>query len=465
MRATPIYALLLFIAIAVTGCAAVSGASGSPVAGTSKAPASAAATTSTATPSPTAAAAPSPTAAASPAPTASPTAASPAPSASPTAAASSNPDVAAIKAVIQKADQEQQTAFTKNDPTVMKDTATSSYYNQLVQINSDMAKGGVSAINLVKLEWGQVKLTSPTTAQATTFETWHTAFSNGSSDQSRDQNVYTLVKQQGVWLIQTDNHPNSTPNVPGGSTASSSPGSSVPTAPSTPVPPAASAPASQTSVSRNWSGYAATSGTFTSVTGTWTVPQSQSAGNLASDATWVGIGGVNSKDLIQAGTQEMTGGSGGVQYEAWIETLPRASQPVPFAVSPGDSVTVSITNQGANKWVIDFQNHTTGETFTTPVQYASSLSSAEWVEEAPSVGNRVVPIDNFGTVQFSGGTAVENGKTVTIAQSGAQPITMAGPGGTAVARPSVLTANGEGFSVSRSASTPSAGRFGRGSGF
>ena len=443
MRTSMILPLVLFVALALTGCSVASGAFGSPAVNGPSSSSVPSGTPSTSTPPPALVTSPGPTAAASPAAT------SPSP-----AAGTTDPATAAIQAVIQKANQEQQDAFAKNDPTVMKDTATSAYYDQLVQINSDMSNGGVSSIKLVTIEWGQIKVTSPTTAQATTFETWQTVYSDGSTDQSRQQNVYALVQEQGVWKIQSDDNPNSTPSPSGGSSASASSGSGVPSSPSTSVPPAPSAAASQTDVSRNWSGYAATSGAFTAVTGTWTVPQSQSAGNLASGATWVGIGGVNSKDLIQAGTQEMTNGSGAVQYEAWIETLPKSSRPVPFAVSPGDSVTVSISQQGTGQWQIDFKNHTTGESYQTNVQYASSLSSAEWVEEAPSVGRRVVPIDNFGTIQFSGGSAVENGKSVTIAQAGAQPITLTGAGGSALATPSVLTSDGQGFSVSRSAAAP-----------
>lgn len=189
------------------------------------------------------------------------------------------------------------------------------------------------------------------------------------------------------------------------------------------------------------------------MTGTWIVPQVMSAGSFGTDATWIGIGGVNSRDLIQAGTEETTDGSGATQWDAWIEMLPQTSRPVEFAVHPGDSVTVSITQQSApNQWLIQMKNNTTTETYQTTVQYQSSLSSAEWIEEAPSSGGRggkVLPLDNFGTVQFSGGTAVQNGKTVTIAQSGAQPITLEGPGHTPLVTPSVLAPDGQGFAVTR----------------
>ncbi len=215
-------------------------------------------------------------------------------------------------------------------------------------------------------------------------------------------------------------------------------------------------PASQANISRNWAGYAAASGSFTGVTGTWTVPHLISSGSFGSDATWVGIGGVHSRDLIQAGTEETSTQSGAVQYDAWIEMLPQASRPVQLGIKPGDSVTVSINQQGSNQWLIQFQNNTTGETYQTTTHYSSSLSSAEWIEEAPSAGRggRILPLNNFGSVQFSGGTAVQNGKTVTIAESGAQPITLIGSGGSALVTPSVLTSDGQGFTVSQPGSTP-----------
>src|SRR5205823_10341559 len=136
----------------------------------------------------------------------------------------------------------------------------------------------------------------------------------------------------------------------------------------------------------NWSGYAATGGTYTAVSGSWSVPQFSPDGPAGIDAAWVGIGGVRSRDLIQAGTQQTVSGSGRTQYEAWIEMLPRSSRPVPLQVHPGDSITVSINEESTDQWLIHFTNNTTGQTYDTTQTYTSSHSSAEWVEEAPSAG-------------------------------------------------------------------------------
>src|SRR5207248_2553874 len=84
--------------------------------------------------------------------------------------------------------------------------------------------------------------------------------------------------------------------------------------------------------------------------------------------------------------QQMVTGSGRTQYEAWIEMLPRSSRPVPLQVHAGDSISVSITEQATDQWLIHFTNNTTGQTYDTTQQYTSSRSSAEWVEEAPSGG-------------------------------------------------------------------------------
>jgi hypothetical protein len=437
MRAFSMYILVFLTALALTGCSVTAGVSGSPALDDSASSSPIVSTSSAPAASPTPAAARAPEAMTSLA-----------------TATTSDPATADIQAVIQKANQEQQDAFQKGDPSVMKDTSTSNYYDQMAQNNSDMADGGVSSIKLVKIEWGQIQLTSPTTAQATTFETWQTAYSDGSSGQGREQNVYALVLEQGVWKIQSNDHPTSSPNGSGGSTASGPSGSGAPSAPLPTVPSAPSTPAGGTDMSRNWAGYAATSGSFTAVSGSWVVPQSQSLTNLSSGATWVGIGGTHTRDLIQAGTMETTDPSGQIAYDAWVETLPQAARPVPFAVHPGDSVGVSIGKQDSGDWLIQFDNKTTGENYQTTVSYNSSLSSAEWIEEAPSSGRRILPIDNFGTIQFSGGSAIRDGKSVTIAQSGAQPITLTDPRSGSVVTPSVLTADGQGFSVSQSASTP-----------
>jgi hypothetical protein len=356
-----------------------------------------------------------------------------------------DPQLAAIQQVIQRANAEQVQAISTQNPSLMSDTATPAHYQQLVQINQNLLAQGVTSIQLTNLAWGPITING-TTATATSFETWVTTFSDSTTMQSTDTNVYTLVQQGGSWIVQDDQQPTGTQPT-GTPTAAQSPGSQ-------PTPVAPVSPSTQ-GTSHNWSGYAATSGAYTGVTGTWTVPQLAPNGAPGVGATWVGIGGVTSRDLIQAGTQDVASGSGQSQFQAWIEMLPQASRQVPLAVAPGDSVTVSIneTAPASGIWQIAFKNNTSGQTYQTSVNYTSSQSSAEWIEEAPSGPNGVVPLDNFGSVPFSGATATQNGQTVDLAQAGAQPIKMLNGNNQSLAVPSAIGSDGASFSVARTSAS------------
>jgi hypothetical protein len=364
-----------------------------------------------------------------------------APSAQTKTSSSDTAAVAAVKDAIAAANAAQAQAYARNDPTVMRTTATDSYYQELAQTNQDLKSSGAQSIELTKLEWIDVTVKGAT-AQAVTSETWRTAYSDGSVAVSTDRNDYTLVLQSGAWKISTDVQP--TTRVINPSTG---------TAPSLTQP---GTPATITNSSSNWSGYAANGGTFTSVTATWTVPTVSATGTGA-DATWVGIGGLSSRDLIQAGTQALVEG-GTVAYTSWIEALPQSSRNVPLSVTAGDSVTVTITQQSGNDWLITMKNNTTGGAYNVTVQYSSSNSSAEWVQEAPSVGRGLVSLDQFGAVHFSGASAVRDGKAMSLSALGAKAITMINGQGQAIAQPSTIARDGSSFTVARTDSPSTGGR-------
>jgi len=384
-----------------------------------------------------------------------------------TTSAPSDPTSQAIAQVIQHGDEEQVQAVASKDLTVMADTSTSAFYQQQAQTTQDLLDNGITAIKLVGIEWGPISVTG-TTATAEATETWSTTYADGTSEQARDRNVYTLVSEGGSWKVQADDHPDQAQAAgASGSGSPAAPNSAAPS-PGRRPPPQPSTPGISDSrdTSSNWSGYAATGGSYTGVSGTWSVPKFAPSSPAGADATWVGIGGVSSHDLIQAGTQEAVSGSGQTQYQAWVETLPQASHPVPLTVSPGDVVTVAISQQGSDQWLIAFTNSTTGQTFQVTEQYASTQSSAEWVEEAPSaMRGRLLPLDDFGTVSLSGASAVKDGQTVTVAEAGGQAITMITRSGQALAEPSPLGADGASFSVARTATpSPSQGVPSRGRG-
>src|SRR6202522_2795298 len=116
-----------------------------------------------------------------------------------------------------------------------------------------------------------------------------------------------------------------------------------------------------TADSLNWSGYAVTptSDGITAVSSTFVVP---SAGLVPPGfaATWTGIGGYNTSDLIQAGASEDSLPSNdvfGPQYNAWYEILPASETPISgctgdanCTVTPGDVISVTISNAGGDNW-------------------------------------------------------------------------------------------------------------------
>ncbi len=224
-----------------------------------------------------------------------------------------------------------------------------------------------------------------------------------------------------------------------------SPFTTQPSSPST----VSTAAATSANVSNNWAGYVASNGDYTSVSGSWMIPSVSATNDEAADATWIGIGGVSSNDLIQIGTQNIASG-GQVSTGTFYEGLPGASQTIPgVSVAAGDRITATIKEVSSGEWSIYIADLTNGESFNDTVAYDSSESSAEWIEEAPSVGSGVVPLDSFSSVNFTGGSASNNGATENIAASGAQPVNMVNDAGQALTSVSAIDSSGSSFSVNR----------------
>jgi hypothetical protein len=213
-----------------------------------------------------------------------------------------------------------------------------------------------------------------------------------------------------------------------------------------------------TADSLNWAGYAVTPGSgISAVSGTFTVP---AAGELPPgfSASWAGIGGYSTSDLIQAGVSEDSAVGGdllGGQYNAWYEILPASETPISgcsgdvpsCAVNPGDKITVSISNAGGDTWEISLSD-AGNWSWSTSVVYASSGSSAEWIQEAPSLeGLQTLPAD-VGTVSFGAtSTFTEGGSTNTIAEGSPTLIDESPVGEVNEATTSPLASDGQSFNV------------------
>lgn len=211
-------------------------------------------------------------------------------------------------------------------------------------------------------------------------------------------------------------------------------------------------PRNQAIETSNWSGYAvayfSTAQSYTAATATWTVPAvtyktppkvcrtvtsffggtrqicTQSHPSAEYSSSWVGIGGYceNStcstvdNTLIQLGTEQDVSSSGETQYYAWIETLPESESelsPSSYPVSPGDTITASLScpncTPGATQtWTLEMTS-SRGWTYKSTVSYASTLLSAEWIQEAPSSSGGVLALADYGTASFD---ATANGSSL-----------------------------------------------------
>jgi hypothetical protein len=197
------------------------------------------------------------------------------------------------------------------------------------------------------------------------------------------------------------------------------------------------------STSTNWSGYAVTGTTYTSVSANWVQPQVNcSVTPTGWSSFWVGLDGDLSSTVEQTGS-EADCSSGRPVYSAWYEMYPK--YPVNFSnpVSAGDHFSGSVTTDGRGAFTLTLIDSTQGWTQTSSARLKHArLSSAEVIAEAPSSSGGVLPLADFNNVGFS--SAMANGATLTSSTPGVDPITMAS-GNTVKARPSSLS-NGS-FSV------------------
>jgi hypothetical protein len=205
--------------------------------------------------------------------------------------------------------------------------------------------------------------------------------------------------------------------------------------------------------SQNWSGYMATGGPYTSVSGAFTVP-SVSLAAPAQDmvSEWVGLDGSSGGSLLQAGVTvvPVPGSPGGPEVYAWWEVLPAPCQPVTaMAVKPGDEVSIAIDQVGGDGWVIHLDDGTNGQGDTQNVSYGGPGASAEWIVEAPTdtETRQPLPLAPYTpAVEFTNLSATGTSSAMT-------DLVMAQSGQT-VSVPSPLTPAG--FSVAYAAAGPPA---------
>ena len=110
---------------------------------------------------------------------------------------------------------------------------------------------------------------------------------------------------------------------------------------------------------------------------------------------------------------------------AWFEWFPDfAHDFTGISLSPGNSITVSVTATSLTGGTATIVNHSTGQTVSHTFSGQPSLcqENAEWIVEDFEEGSSLVPLANWGTVTFTGASATTG--SGTMSPSGATIINM-----------------------------------------
>jgi hypothetical protein len=212
----------------------------------------------------------------------------------------------------------------------------------------------------------------------------------------------------------------------------------------------------QSWTSENWSGYAVTGSALTSVVGNWKVPRvltpTKKKRATRYSSSWVGIDGYNNSHLIQAGT-EQDWIHGTAFYQAWWEILPAAETPIgSLAIHPGDAISVSITEGASSLWTIQMSDTTTHQSFTVSRTYFGPRTSAEWIQEAPTIGRHVATLADDSNVVFDLSRLNGSNPVLNTSESGAMYKGLT----TRISTPSAPNPNRDGFAVAYGSVAPPA---------
>jgi hypothetical protein len=190
----------------------------------------------------------------------------------------------------------------------------------------------------------------------------------------------------------------------------------------------------ETWAASNWSGYAET-GTYTGVSATWTVPTVTASTSATYSSAWIGVDGFNNSDLIQTGTEEDYY-SGAAHYNAWWEILPASETALPasYPIGAGDRMSASIYETSStvttgfffrrtteHVWDITISDTTRGWSYTTKQAYNGPGTSAEWVVEAPEIGNKIATLAHYTITPPSGIGDFDNAGVLSTVVSAGTP--------------------------------------------
>ncbi|KAG9313784.1 peptidase A4 family-domain-containing protein [Chiua virens] len=186
--------------------------------------------------------------------------------------------------------------------------------------------------------------------------------------------------------------------------------------------------------SANWAGalWDESAATFTSITGTFTVPTLTGPDGAAS--AWVGIDGDTCKSAILQTGVDFTIRNGETSYDAWYEWFPDSAYDFSgINITAGDVMRVTVTASSTTSGNATIENLTNGRTVSTSLNSTSPLckQNAEWIVEDFQMDGGLVSFANFGTVTFtdakatgqSGTSYTPSGATLVNIQQNNQVLT------------------------------------------
>lgn len=196
--------------------------------------------------------------------------------------------------------------------------------------------------------------------------------------------------------------------------------------------------------SANWSGYVDhdVAGSFKQAFGGWTEPAAGSSSCSSNSALfWAGLGGWNSQFLAQNGTGLNTPGLG--QHQAWWEILPAIGSivAVNFYASQGFTFEASTSQSIGYNFKFFWYNAHTDTSMTLNTSHVGyDGSTAELIAERPIVNGSLTNLTNFGSLSMR-----LTANNVPLGNYNNWRVTMKNAGGTSMAVPGTLQADGESF--------------------
>ena len=145
-------------------------------------------------------------------------------------------------------------------------------------------------------------------------------------------------------------------------------------------------------------------GTFTNVSGSWTVPKLTCTKEDRITSDWVGLDGFSSATVEQDGTASQCF-EGTAVYYSWYEMYPAGTVEVGASVTAGDKISASVARSGSSYTLKLTDSTRTANSFTKTASCPTSTcvdTSAEWIAERPAFTTTgIVPEAQFSSVKFS----------------------------------------------------------------